>query len=197
MIACLGWGSLVWDARELPIQRQWFADGPLVKVEFLRQSMDNRITLVLHSSADPVRSLWALMAVGTLDEAKKALAAREGIKDENITKHIGCWSRGDEDPACIPELGAWAAARGVEHAVWTALPPKFKGKNDVCPSRDEVVGHLSELTGPERDNAEKYIRRAPAQIDTAYRRYIEARLGWCSLAGHVNGGITSAWRATR
>ncbi len=186
MIACLGWGSLVWDARELPIQRQWFADGPLVKIDFLRQSKDNRITLVLHSSAEPVRSLWALMVVGMLEEAKKGLAAREGIKDENITKHIGCWSRGGADDACIPELGPWAAARGVEHVVWTALPPKFKGENDKCPSREDVVGHLSDLTGPERVNAEKYIRRAPAQIDTAYRRYIEARLGWCSLEGHRN-----------
>lgn len=187
MIACLGWGSLVWNARELPIHRQWFADGPLVKVEFLRQSQDNRITLVLHDSAEPVRSLWALMTVKAIDEAKVALAAREGIPDKNIEKHIGCWSRNNPDPAYIPEVGAWAAARGVEHIVWTALPRKYKGQNDKCPSLEEVLSHLSGLSGPERDNAENYVRRAPAQIDTPYRRLIEARLGWSSRGVHGNG----------
>jgi hypothetical protein len=177
MIACLGWGSLVWDPRSLPIHRQWFVDGPLVKVEFLRQSQDNRITLVLHDSAEPVRSLWALMTVRTLDAAKKALAVREGISDKNVTKHIGCWSRGDEDPTRIIEMGAWASARGVKHVIWTALPSKFKDK-EKCPSGEEVVAYLSVLTGPERDNAQKYIRLAPVQIDTPYRRLIEARLGW-------------------
>ena len=185
MIACLGWGSLVWDARELPIHRQWFDDGPLIKVEFLRQSRDNRITLVLHSSAEPVRSLWALMSVRTLDEGKKALAVREGISDENITKYIGSWSLGNADLACIVNIGAWATSRGVEHIVWTALPPKFKAVNDKIPSPEDVVTHLSELTGPARDNAEKYIRRAPKQIDTTYRRYIEARLGWRSDVSHI------------
>lgn len=185
MIACLGWGSLVWDPRALTIQRHWFTDGPLIKVEFLRQSRDNRITLVLHCSAEPVRSLWALMTVGTLGKAKKALAARECIPDKNLNEHIGCWSRGEADPACITGIGAWAASRGVAHIVWTALPPKFQGENDKCPSPEEVVKHLCSLTGPERDNAENYVRRAPAQIDTRYRRQIEAHLGWSPRPTHA------------
>ena len=178
MIACLGWGSLVWDLRELPICRQWFSDGPLVKVDFLRESRDKRITLVLHNEAEPVRSLWAIMTVKTLAEAKSALAAREGIQEENIPKHVGSWSRGSTDPQYITEVKAWAESRGVEHVVWTALPPGFKGNRGTVPSQDEVVTHLCALSGPQRDNAEEYVRMAPAQVDTSYRRRIEADLGW-------------------
>lgn len=177
-IACLGWGSLVWDPRDLPIHREWFGDGPLVRAEFLRESRDKRITLVLHESVSQVRSLWALMTVASLAEARAKLAAREGIKDTRINQDTGAWSLGGPENPCIAGLAAWAAARGIEHVVWTALPPKFGAEASRLPTLDEVVQHLAGLTGPERDLAEQYIRRTPRQVDTGYRRAIEARLGW-------------------
>lgn len=182
-IACLGWGSLVWDPRGLPIQREWFSDGPLAPVEFLRRSQDGRITLVLdpRPQAVAVRLLWAVMDAADGDSAKEALRMREGTPASRIAEDIGAWTRGDQPPALIVELPRWAESRGVDGVVWTALLPKFDGHASVAPTPEQVVAYLAGLTGRRRDDAERYIRRAPEQIDTPYRRRIEAALQWTPL----------------
>ena len=195
VIACLGWGSLIWNPQTLPIQRSWFEDGPLVRVEFVRQSSNGHITLVLHKDAKPVRSLWALMTVDNPGKAAHALTKREhpAIAEKNIDgwskKNIGQWSRDyatNLDRECILDLDAWARARSIDGVVWTALPPKFfsdfsaENPKDLIlnPTSDQVIQYLKWLRGCERDHAEEYVRLAPRQIDTKYRRDIEAALGW-------------------
>ena len=137
--------------------------------------MDDRITLVISPAARPVRSLWALMDSDSLKDAQERLQEREGTKNPD---YIGKWSRGQLSPVLIPGLSEWALARNVDSVVWTALPPKFKGKNNRQPSVEDVIRHLRALPKSKRDEAEKYIRRAPPQIDTAYRRQIEVELHW-------------------
>lgn len=180
-IACLAWGSLVWDPRGLPIQRQWFQDGPLLPVEFLRQSKDGRITLVLHETATLVRGLWSVMDISDFAMAKEALRLREGI-GEGRTEWVGSWQRGDPAPDLIQGLPMWAEHRGLSAVVWTNLPPKFAGRDGYVASPEEVIAYLSDLTGAKRDNAERYVRNAPRQIDTPYRRRMEAALGWCVVS---------------
>lgn len=180
IIACLGWGSLIWDPGALPIQRQWFSDGPFVQAEFLRRSNDGRITLVLDESAEPVRALWAVMDSKSTKAARTALRKREGISSNKEKDYVGVWN-GGENPPMILHLPEWARTRSVDAVVWTALPQKFHASEAVATSA-EVVDYLRTLRGRVREEAERYIRNAPAQIDTRYRRDIEAALGWCSLS---------------
>lgn len=179
-IACLGWGSLVWDPRELPIRSVWFEDGPFIAVDFLRQSKDGRMTLVLDNFATPVRSLWAQMDATELAQAREDLRCREDIPKSALERFIGSWSVGSPSPVHVVDLDAWAQARGVQHVVWTALPAKFGGE-DRTPGEEEILGYLRGLTGAARDNAERYIRRAPRQIDTPLRRRIVAELNWSPI----------------
>lgn len=182
VIACLGWGSLIWDPRELPHRRAWFQDGPLLPVEFVRQSLDGRITLVVAPGRAPVRCLWSVMETTDLGDAIAALGRREKIAETRRGDWVGRWQAGEKEPAAIPSLPSWALSRGIDAVVWTALPARFDGEDDKVPTAREVIDYLAGLAGNPRAVAERYIRMAPRQIDTDYRRMIEARLGWTPLS---------------
>ena len=60
--------------------------------------------------------------------------------------------------------------------LWTALESNFEAGEASL--EEQVLGHLRSLVGSKRDEAERYIRRAPRQVDTKLRRRIEAALQW-------------------
>lgn len=174
-IACLGWGSLYWNPGDLPLRSEWHLDGPPIRVEFIRQSGNEhgRITLVIHPPADVVTSLWAEMDSEDPDAAKELLRQREGRPHRH---HIGLWRAERPEPGSLPGLSEWASAQKVDAVIWTDLPPKFQGEEGRIPSVDEVVAYLQGLPAEPQQRAFEYIRKAPAQIDTAYRRELAHRL---------------------
>lgn len=173
-IGCLGWGSLIWNSDALPLKSGWSEDGPSAPVEFVRQSDNGLITLVLDQPSAPLPLLWAELKADTLQAARNDLRVRERTTDRNIHS----WQTGDADPALIPNLAEWASARGLDAVLWTGLGPKFAGQQERRPSMDEVLTYLKGLTGQARKDAERYVRNAPRQIDTAYRRRLASVLGW-------------------
>lgn len=174
-VTCLGWGSLIWKPDDLP-QTGWQTDGPLLPVEFTRQSGDGRITLVIAADAVHVRVLRTRLKLNSVDESREALAKREGCPK----RRIGYWSSASSSNLDEAEsIGRWAGPRGITGVVWTALKPKF-GDEYRKPSCCEVIKYLGGLSGLARAKAEEYVRRAPAQIRTAYRETIEGELGWRS-----------------
>lgn len=173
MICCLGWGSLIWDPRDLSLRQPplWYTDGPVLPVEFARKSSDGRITLVLLGGGPAVSVLWSQMAVGTLEEARRNLAEREG------SDLIGCWPSGSEHFEHADEIGEWASSKDVAGVVWTALPPSFD-KAGIVATAPQIVAYLRTLQSPVLNRAMQYVRRAPEQIRTPYRATIEEELGW-------------------
>jgi hypothetical protein len=176
-IACLGWGSLIWDPRELALRNNspdaWLKDGPRLPVEFARESSGGRITLVIVPDGKPVRVLWNEMVGHDLDTARRSLLQREG------TGPIGVWPSGSNGyfPYAY-RIGRWAKSKGIDAVIWAALHPKFDENCGKVPTVDEVLAYLGALTGGRRDSAERYVRRTPVQIRTLYRTKIERSLGW-------------------
>ncbi|WP_028219516.1 hypothetical protein [Paraburkholderia oxyphila] len=193
-IACLGWGSLVWDSRDLPSKGNWHNDGPLLPVEFARESgakknqRGDKITLVICPNSARVRTYWVLLDVPDLTVARKCLAAREGIP-KNWETDIGFADRvsGHAHGLEADTIAAWADANSLTGVVWTNLPSKFDGQH-LMPSEAEVVAFLRALDGTNRTAAERYVRNAPTQIDTPYRQAIEQNLGWFGTDEEVADG---------
>lgn len=181
-IACLAWGSLVWDPKRLPIYRTWFDDGPFAPVEFSRLSKDGRITLVIDTVAKPVRLLWAPMTLSDIEGAMEALSKREGITATDWKSKIGNWKTGDPAPPTIPSVPDWAKAHGLDAVIWTALGPRYKDSDDKelneRPRIEWILNYLQGLVGTSMDVAKQYFCCAPKQIDTEYRRRVESVMGW-------------------
>ncbi|WP_421521883.1 hypothetical protein [Ochrobactrum quorumnocens] len=184
-IAYLGWGSLIWNPDGLPIRGVWHDDGPVVPLEFARESSGQRLTLVIVDEANPVRALWCLADVNTVDEGTRRLAEREGIGSANIKHSIGFWraDSGASHGRSASEISAWGAEKRLDAVLWTNLKFGLEANRDVMPTYDAALAHLKSLP-PERSKvAEVYIRRAPKQVDTDFRRGFERDLGWSFKQG--------------
>lgn len=184
-IAILGWGSLIWQPKELKYDKSfgWETDGPILPIEFARISKDGRLTLVITPNGTKVPTLYTLSDHKTTDEAVLDLAVREGsgrnsigwyekLKDEFFPKGF----------VYQDEIREWIKDKDFDVVIWTNLGEKWerkndKGKNEIINPNDRI-GYLRKLKGPISTSAEQYIRKAPKQINTKYREKIEKELEW-------------------
>lgn len=176
-IACIGWGSLIWNPGSLNIISDWFTDGPRLPIEFARESSNQRITLVLIDSTPLVDSLWCLLGSGDLAQAKYDLAQREGVPDRYIENSIGFWERnsGKSHGKAHKVIEQWAWPRDINAVVWTNLQCGFKRSRGQIPSSAEIISHLESIPDPNSDEVFDYIKKAPEQIDTPYRSAINQK----------------------
>lgn len=176
MIACIGWGSLIWRPEDLPLAGGWANDGPTLPVEFARQSRDGRVTLVITDQAMPVRTLWAPMLTTDLEEARQQLREREATYVDRIAVQEAT-AAATSSPV-HEAIRDWLREHGIEAAIWTALDARWQNQAGRSPTQAELIAYLRSLDSDAASRAEMYVRRAPAQVRTVYRAAVEAELGW-------------------
>lgn len=179
MFACIGWGSLVTDWGELPCDGVWREDGPGLPVEFARESLGGRITLVICPDVARIGTYWTELKVTELSAARTALGRREyaAANQKWIADYIGYFdaTSGTGHGAGLEAVTEWAASKSLRGVVWTNLPFGLRASRGTMPSADEIASHFAGLSVKDRDVALKYVRLAPKQTETAYRRLLSAK----------------------
>jgi hypothetical protein len=177
-IAIIGWGSLIWDPRQLFIASKWHRDGPSLPVEFARQSRNGRITLVIQEGSSKHQTYWALSGFSEIEDARRDLCDREGAGPIEAVVS-GAAAEADED-SVVRAIRLWLndGEHDLETAVWTGLPCKWNDQEGVSPTVEQAVDYLRGLHGGRREAAREYICKAPEQIQTRFRETIRNQLGW-------------------
>src|SRR5438105_1725427 len=84
-ICYLGWGSLIWDPKDLSFRGPWIQGGPTLPIEFCRISADGRLTLVIDGEHGvPVVTRFAASDYSDLQSAREALKEREDCRFDCI-----------------------------------------------------------------------------------------------------------------
>ena len=181
-IAVIAWGSLLWQPAPLKLASGWHPGGPLLPLEFVRNSEDTaELALAVCESAALCPTYWAYLDTSDVPSARANLREREKI-DPARPDWIGTVPAADVALSPVAaRIEAWRIARRIDAVVWTALPARSRGREGRVPGAQEVLDWVASRSGAERAKVEEYVRRTPAHIDTRYRRLIEAALGWRPL----------------
>jgi hypothetical protein len=188
MVKCavLGWGSLVWEPRELKTAAIFAPNGPLLPIEFCRVAKDGRLTLAIDETFGDVCTTYsAPSALQTLDAAIENLRKRE----ETITSEIGFVELAsgrqsdvamERHPQVVATITAWAEASGCDAAIWTALKSNFdeSGTGGEPFSVTAAIRYLEALNAKDPAafaRALAYIRNAPPEVETPVRDAVAKR----------------------
>ena len=181
-ISVVGWGSIVWDRRDLAIAANFEPTGPRLPVEFCRVSRDGRLTLVIDEVLGvPCITYSAVSAFDNLEGAIESLRDREGMPN---TRGVGftiprCDKQSvraaERHPQVVKTIAAWAIAKGFDAAIWTALGSNFAEKANAPFSVRAVIRYLEKRDAKTLDATLTYVRRAPPEVQTPVRVEINSR----------------------
>jgi hypothetical protein len=185
-IAILGWGSLIWQPKDLKFDANigWKEDGPVLPIEFARISKGGRLTLVITPHGTKVPTLYCISSFDAINVAISNLKKREGT----VLNYIGYYdkSKNEFHPKESPieeNIKNWINTTDLDGVIWTNLPENWEIRNEekvVIKTIDpnNRIEYLKKMPKDKRALAEEYIRNTPKQINTKYRKLIVETLGW-------------------
>lgn len=178
-IVILGWGSLIWDPRELPREGAWLQPGPILPIEFSRVSSDARLTLVIDPSRqENLPTRYVLSPRADINDAIADLKNREGTSARKIgfvdLLHNHHHAASEPIAQTIQE---WATHTDIEGVVWTDLQSNFEDETGNPFSLESAERYLRTLPKTVAEKARKYIDNAPAEVNTPLRRHL-LTVGW-------------------
>lgn len=176
-IAILGWGSLIWEPGDLPLQTDWIMGGPQLPLEFSRASTsrDGALTLVIDpKNGTMVQTRYAISERSVLPEAIEDLRKREKTASDSIG-YVNL-TEGSKRCNFHPEVGdvisRWAEDNNIDAVIWTDLPSNFSEKIGADFSVPKAIEYLKTLSQDGATKARRYIREAPNEVDTLLRRMV-------------------------
>jgi hypothetical protein len=173
-IAILGWGSLIWDPRQLQITGDWKSDGPTLPIEFGRISGDGRLTLVIdRDHGIPMQVAWIESSLSEGHQTIEDLAKREGCPIHGIgfVDRIAGTGFG-RYTELVEAVCKWAAEHQLDAAAWTDLGPNFTEKTGVAFSSGAALKYLTDLPTAQRTLALEYVKNTPQFVQTPVRRAV-------------------------
>jgi len=178
-IAIIGWGSLLWDTKELQLATPFELNGPNLPVEFCRVSKNHRLTLVIDETFGTLcRTYAATSACARLEEAVENLALREGMSGTadvgfvELARQTRSSLATERHPHAVETIADWTLNAGYDAAVWTALESGFERSTGEPFSVDAAMRYFEHLEQSDPDafhRALEYISRAPAATQTPVR----------------------------
>jgi hypothetical protein len=155
-------------------------------IEFARISRDGRLTLVIHPGSQKLGTYWAVSELGSLEEARENLRAREGASLETIhSLTLDGRMEGAIPERVAAKIGPWLRNQeNLQAAIWTGLSSNWNDQRGRPFTAEDAVRYLRELEDARNhamatyDHAREYVQNAPSQIQTRLRKMIQKKKGW-------------------
>lgn len=184
-IAILGWGSLVYDPRDLEITAPFELTGPNLPVEFCRISNNRRLTLIIDESFGTLcQSYAAVSAAGDIAAAIENLRLRKEMPSGASVGFVDVRAQTRSPvatklhPHATETIADWTLNNGYDATIWTALDRHFDRFAHEPFSVNAAMRFLESLeqNDPEAfTRALAYIRRAPPATQTPLREAAQAQ----------------------
>ena len=184
-IAVIGFGSLLWDLDDLApkVSGEWkMYEGPILPLEFSLVSRKRHYALALvidYGDGAPCPTCVIDSVRSEIGAAIVDLANRERMEPTNIgfvDRNTGASHSHREETRNT--FWNWIEDSTYDGAVWTDGERNFEALTGRAFSLQTAQDHLRSLQGISLEEARRYIRNAPARVETPLRRALEGAPWW-------------------